>query len=173
VARRKYGWALRGHPAFVKRFGINGLGEGFSSIASFSLNGIDTVTTFDRNIHGNIGGDEFLHTLEYIIFPTMNIYDEGPRCVLGLDNSRTHQKDEIYALAAQFGIKVHFLPTYSYDMNPIELCFHLAKAHIKKNYHNERIIPLITQFTISLYECCDRKKAAALFRKCYIPVEDE
>jgi len=58
-------------------------------------------------------------------------------------------------------------------MNPIELCFHLAKAHIKKNYHNERVIPLITQFTISLYECCDRKKAAALFRKCYIPVEDE
>lgn len=102
----------------------------------------------------------------------MNRYDEGDRCVLGLDNSRTHQKDEIYALAAQFGIRVHFLPPYSYDFNPIELCFHLAKAHIKRNYHNNNNdVSLITQFTASLYECCDRKMAAALFKKCYIPVE--
>ncbi len=106
----------------------------------------------------------------------MNPYGTGPKCVLVLDNCKIHQKDVIFAMAAIFGIKVLFLPTYSYDFNPIELCFHLSKANLSKHHNNNnnmRTETLIHQFETSLYECCDKKMAAQLFRKCFIPVDDE
>jgi transposase len=139
------------------------------------LNGIDTITSYDIEDTGNIDTDKFLHTLKTVIFPTMNRYGTGPRCVAVLDNCRIHQKDEIYAIAAEFGIKVLFLPPYSYDYNPIELCFHLSKALIKKrnNDNRNRNKSLIFQFEEALYECCDQKMAAQLFRKCFIPVDLE
>lgn len=85
-------------------------------------------------------------------------------------------KDEIFAIAANFGVLVYFLPTYSYDFDPIELLFHLAKAYVKKHYNrNADAIDgsLINNFENSLYNCCDNSIAKNLFRKCYIYVDDD
>ena len=173
-ARRKYGYAKRGEPAFVVRFNLRGQADGFSSIASMSTRGIETVTSYDTNTLGTINGEKFMHTLKHVIFPSMNRYGTGPRCVLGLDNASIHMKDEIYALAANFGILVYFLPPYSYDFDPIELLFHLAKAHTRKYYNADADAvdgTLIQNFETSLFNCCDGDMAKNLFRKCYITVD--
>lgn len=59
-ARRKYGFALRGLPAFVALYNLRGQADGFSSITSMSLQGIDTVTSYDTATVGTIDGEKFL-----------------------------------------------------------------------------------------------------------------
>lgn len=53
--------------------------------------------------------------------------------VLILDNAAVHDKVRIYALCARFGVVVLFLPTCSFDFNPIELLFHLGKDYIRQH----------------------------------------
>ena len=48
-ARRKYGYAIRGDPAFVVMYNLRGQADGFSSIATMSIRGIETVTSYNTS----------------------------------------------------------------------------------------------------------------------------
>ena len=167
-ARRKYGYAFLGQPAFRRAFGTHGHGESFSSICSFGIQGVRTVGCYE----GGVNGDIFLHELEHRIIPTMGKLGE-PYSVLVLDNATVHKKTEIEALCEAHGCGVLFLPPYSYDFNPIEYVFHLAKTRLREHYHvNDVNSPLIPQFERAMYECCPPEMACNLFRHCHIYVPD-
>ena len=55
-ARRKYGYARRkyGNPAFVVMYNLRGQADRFSSIATMSLRGIETVTSYDTSTVGTM-----------------------------------------------------------------------------------------------------------------------
>ena len=168
TARRKYGWALRGQPAFRRSFGTHGHGESFSAICSFGVQGVRTVGCYE----GGVNSDVFLHELEHRIIPSMGQLGE-PYGTLLLDNASVHKKAEIEALCEAHGCGVLFLPPYSYDFNPIEYVFHLAKTRLREHYHvNDVNSPLIPQFEQAMYECCTPEMACNLFRHCHIYVPD-
>jgi hypothetical protein len=53
---------------------------------------------------------------------------------LKVDNAATHQLEAVSALCDAPGVRCIFLPPYSYDFNPIELCFHEANAYCSSKW---------------------------------------
>jgi hypothetical protein len=58
------------------------------------------------------------------------------KSILVLDNAAVHLKYAIYLKCSIVGVKVLFLPQYSYDLNPIKPVHHLAKSYIRKKWGN-------------------------------------
>jgi transposase len=54
-----------------------------------------------------------------------------PSDIMLLDNLRAHKGPAVAALIARRGATVKFLPPYSYDLNPIEAVWALAKKPIR------------------------------------------
>ena len=168
-ARRKFGWALRGKPAFQRRYKSKGLSESFSCICTMGITGIKTVTPYEEGVNATV----FMDTLENIILPAMGIIGE-PFSVLVLDNASPHDKIAIRALVELHGRTVLFLPPYSYDFNPIELCFHVGKAMLRKLFHTDDLnVVLSGQFVDCMYQCCTAEIACNLFEHCHIYVPPE
>ncbi len=100
------------------------------SIVAYSVEGVQAVHVTEQ---GTVDGAVFLDVLNNEIFPIMNPYGSGlPRSVLALNNATVHQKLQIIAACQQKGVLALFLPPYSYDYNPIEKCFHQAKAYVHR-----------------------------------------
>lgn len=49
------------------------------------------------------------------------------------DNARPHKNDEVCAFAKELGIKLHYLPPYSPNLNPIERMWKLMHEEIRYN----------------------------------------
>ena len=116
-ARRKYGWAPAGQPAFVRQYGTHGHAESFSAIATLGLKGIRHVICYENGVNA----ETFMDALLNHIIPTMGQRGEPFSCLI-LDNASVHDHDAIYAAVQAHGADVLFLPPYSYDYNPIEVC---------------------------------------------------
>ena len=52
--------------------------------------------------------------------------------VVIMDNARIHHNPDMIELAELHGIRVRFLPSYSPDLNPLELIFNTLKSYLKK-----------------------------------------
>ena len=164
----RYGRAIRGLPSVMRGY-FNRFGEpGCSAIAALAVTGIISATTLQIN-----DADSFLSFLEFNLFPIMHPFPH-PLSILCLDNARVHDKIRIYALAQQFSIIVLFLPTYSFDYDPIELCFKLSKGYIRTHYGEDRAEnPISQQLLAALFNCVDSDISCNLFRHCFIDVTDE
>jgi transposase len=164
-ARRKYGWALHGAPCYVKARGVSGKGEVSSSTAFVAFDGCLNVKAHEEIIDGNI----FLQDLEEVL-KIMRPYPH-PRSVLCLDGAGTHLRDQILALIhnVQPGVLLFFLPPYSYDFNPIELIFNLAKTSLRR----ANVGRLSTAFENAILDSATPTTMCALFRKCGYPVTDD
>jgi len=53
--------------------------------------------------------------------------------ILVIDNASIHRLAEVYAVVAEVGFELEFLPPYLPDYNPIELSFAILKAWIKRH----------------------------------------
>ena len=164
-ARRKYGWALHGEPCFIQSRGVSGKGEVSSSAAFVSLEGTVHVKAHEEIIDGSL----FIQDLEEVL-RIMRPYPQ-PRSVLCLDGAATHLRDQILALILNVNphVLLFFLPPYSYDFNPIELIFNLAKKSLQR--HNEG--PLSIAFENAILAEGTPVMMCALFRKCGYPVTAE
>ncbi|KAL0933550.1 TPR domain-containing protein [Colletotrichum truncatum] len=58
-----------------------------------------------------------------------------------MDNASFHHSDRIQELCARAGVKTHFLPPYSPDLNPIEENFGELKSFIKRHYQQHDGLP--------------------------------
>lgn len=164
--RRMRGYANRGTPAFKRVYNSQGNGGGCSVVSSFSICGTQSVSMFN---HG-IKAQNFLHALEHDILPITNPYP-GINSVILLDNASNHERNGIRNLCDDWGVVVVFLPPYSYDFNPIELSFHLAKDYIRSKWgeaeHNEDVKERMREALLSIRDgeiCCN------LFERCAINV---
>ncbi len=157
---RKYGWSMIGEPAFIytTNYNIHGT-RAVSGIAALALDGVLSVSIRDI-----VDQDVFLLALQYDILPLMQPWPE-PRSVLILDNASVHNK---------LGVVCLYLPPYSFDFNPIELVFHLAKAELRRKYPfsnaNDTIGP---RLETAIYECVTPAIVCNLFEKCYMTVSDD
>ena len=123
---------------------------------------------YDTTVN-QIAVDVFMDVLETDVLPKMNSFPM-PNSVLILDNAPPHQKHCIEAACVASGVLILYLPPYSYDFNPIELMFHLAKRLMRQRYNDTDaggvgggagILP--EQYEECLHECVTPHIACNLF----------
>lgn len=78
-------------------------------------------------VTGTVNGDVFEAFIEQIVLPHLR-----PGKIVLLDNVRFHHRESIQELIEATGARVLFLPRYSPEYNPIELCWSKLKAWIRK-----------------------------------------
>lgn len=97
-------------------------GGNVSTIGALSLNGMRT----GLSVPGAIDGATMLFFVEELLVPTLKRGD-----IVVMDNNPIHKLDEIEDALAAAGAWVLFLPPYSPDLNPIELCWAKVKARLR------------------------------------------
>jgi transposase len=117
---RRYGRALRGHR--VPDHTPQGHWQTSTFIAALRVDGLTAPGVFE----GPMDGDSFLAYINQILVPTVRAGD-----IVVADNLPAHHVDGIRDLIAAAGAELWYLPPYSPDFNPIELCFAKLKAILR------------------------------------------
>jgi transposase len=108
--RREYGWSLRGERTYGKRLG--GSWKTLSLIGAIRLGERPRLMTH----RGAINGRTFLHFIRRRLIPSLRMGD-----IVVLDNLSTHKMRAVREAIEAAHARVMFLPTYSPELNPIEL----------------------------------------------------
>jgi len=149
--RRQFGqriteeWSARlGHLKFIDESGVNlGLtrwygrarpgqrvvegtpgdsGAHYTLLAALSAQGVQAPWVLE----GAMDGVAFAVYIEQILVPTLHRGD-----IVVMDNLTFHKAPHIRALIESVGAHLEFLPPYSPDLNPIELCWSKVKAALR------------------------------------------
>src|SRR4030095_3791699 len=88
-------------------------------IAALRITGLTAPGVID----GPMDGDSFLAYVEQIPVPTLHAGD-----IVVADNLPAHHVEGVRELITVAGAQLWYLPPYSPDFNPIELCFAKLKA---------------------------------------------
>lgn len=109
---RPYGRALRGTPVY-ERVPRN-RGTVTTVIGALTIAGLEAVMT----IEGGTSGAVFLAYVERVLAPILQ-----PGDIVVLDNVGAHRDRRVRQVIEDLGATLMFLPPYSPDLNPIELCW--------------------------------------------------
>lgn len=116
-----YGRSLKGERAFdscpVSQ------GKRISTIGALSTEGVIAGMSFEGTLDGNV----FLYFLENILVPELKSGN-----VVICDNAAAHKVENVKELIESKGARVLYLPPYSPDLPPIELCWSKFKQFLKK-----------------------------------------
>jgi transposase len=117
---RDYARAPRGEraPGSVPR----NRGTVTTMLGALDIRGVRALMT----VEGATDTDVFEAFLEQVLVPKLR-----PGDIVILDNVGAHKPELMRRLIAQAGASLIFLPAYSPDMNPIELCWSKLKAALK------------------------------------------
>jgi len=118
---RAYGYAPRGKRAITAELG----GKGTRLRVVGALTGDGFLGGWE--VTGTVNGDVFEAFLEQIVVPHLR-----PGKVGLLANATFHHRESVQAMIEATGARVLFLPRYSPEDNPMELCWSKLKAWIKK-----------------------------------------
>ncbi len=108
--RREFGWSVCGERAFGKRMGASW--KTLSVIGAIRLGERPRIMTH----RGAINGAVFLQFVRARLVPSLHIGD-----IVVMDNLSTHKMKAVREAIEAAGASVMFLPTYSPELNPIEL----------------------------------------------------
>ena len=114
---RRYGRALRG--ARVHDHAPCARWQTSTFLAALRVTGLTAPGVFD----GAIDGASFLAYLEQILLPTL-----APGDIVIADNLAAHKVAGVRVAIERVGATLWYLPPYSPDLNPIELCFAEAQS---------------------------------------------
>ena len=78
-------------------------------------------------LDGPMNGEAFLVYVEKILVPSL-----VPDDIVVMDNLPAHKVEGVRKLIADAGAELRLLPTYSPDLNPIEMAFAQLKSHLRK-----------------------------------------
>ena len=98
-------------------------GPHYTFIASLSVQGIDAPVIFE----GALNGDIFETYARDLLGPTLKRND-----IVVMDNLAAHKQTRIREAIEARGAQVVFLPPYSPDFNPIELCWSKVKTGLRQ-----------------------------------------
>ena len=117
---RRYGRAPRG--ARVHDHAPCGRRQTSTFLAALRVTGLTAPGVFD----GAIDGESFRAYIEQILVPTLQ-----PGDIVIADNLWAHKVAGIRRAIQAAGATLWYLPPYSPDLNPIELCFAKLKALVR------------------------------------------
>lgn len=117
---RRYGWAPlseRVIDAVPENHGCN-----LTTVAAIGLSGVIAPAVFE----GALNGDAFRAYVEQQLAPALQSGD-----IVIMDNLSVHKVSGVAEIIRARGADVLFLPPYSPDLNPIELCWSKVKAALR------------------------------------------
>jgi transposase len=117
---RLFGRAAPGERVVEATAGYSG--AHYTIVATLGLQGITAPWLFE----GAMNGTAFETYVEHVLAPTLH-----PGDLVLIDNLSAHKGDPIGRLIEACGAQVHFLPPYSPDFNPIELCWAKVKTVLR------------------------------------------
>ena len=142
-----YGWILKGER---KEIATTGRQKRLNFIGGICLNGhrfvyqeadktvdSESIGLFLEELRGRHPGKERIHVI--------------------WDNARYHRSDEIRRYAKKLLIKLHFLPPYSPNLNPIERMWKLMHEKVTYNKYYERFADF-KEATLEFFKTIGRKK---------------
>lgn len=97
-------------------------GAHYTVVATLGLQGITAPWIFEGAMNGII----FETYVDQVLVPTLH-----PGDLVVIDNLSAHKGEPIGRLIEDCGARVHFLPPYSPDLNPIELCWAKVKTALR------------------------------------------
>lgn len=97
-------------------------GQNISLIGAMSLDGLIATMT----IPGSVNTDVFLTYMQQVLAPQL-----WPGSIVLMDNLPVHHAEVIQEAIAAVGAKLVFLPPYSPDLSPIELCWSKLKQLLR------------------------------------------
>ena len=112
------------YPADIRR------GRTWSICAATTISGWLSCTGIKE---GYFKLSDLFNWLKTGFLPTLRIESGHPHVIM-LDNCSTHVNEIVISTIETEGHVVYFLPPYSLDFNPIELCFSVLKAWLQRNY---------------------------------------
>lgn len=124
---RRYGRSQKGQRAYDKRPGKRK--QNTTVIGMMTLRGVEDWMTVD----GGVGLAEFEAFIDHCLAPRLRVGD-----LVLMDNLKAHINKELVAKIQQTGAVVVHLPTYSPELNPIELVWAKVKARIRKERPRDR-----------------------------------
>ena len=117
---RTYGRAKSGERVVEATAGYSG--THYTIVATLGLQGITAPWLFE----GAMNRTAFETYVGHVLAPTLR-----PGDLVLIDNLSAHKGDPIGKLIEACGAQVYFLPPYSPDLNPIELCWAKAKTVLR------------------------------------------
>lgn len=117
---RRYGRGLRGER--VIDHAPDSRWHTTTFLAALRLTGLTAPAVFD----GPIDGESFLAYIVQVLAPTLR-----PGDIVVMDNLSCHKSPAVRTALARVGAQLWFLPKYSPDLNPIELCFAKLKSILR------------------------------------------
>ena len=117
---RRYGRAPRGcraHAAKPVNQGVN-----LTLVGALSLTGVRAM----MELEGPIDGNAFTGFVRQLLVPALHPGDQ-----VWLDNLSSHQVDGIQEAIEAQQAELHFLPSYSPDLSPIELLWSKVKDYLR------------------------------------------
>jgi len=108
-------------------------------------------------------GDVFLAYLEQVLCPQLQ-----PGQVVVMDNLSAHKVDGVRQLIESTGARLRYLPPYSPDFNPIELCWAQLKQHLRAI--KARSVPALEAALSPALSMVISSQTAAYYRHCGYPV---
>ena len=117
----EYGWALRGERLVDRRPACRG--KNLSVVGAIRQ---DRVLCHDK-FEGALNGERWVKFVQKKL--CRHLY---PGDIVVFDNLAVHKNLEALALIEAEGATVKFLPPYSPDMNPIEMCWSFLKHYVRR-----------------------------------------
>ena len=116
---RAYGWAPRGvKPILIApKYGTN-----TTIVGAIALDGVRAT----HIVEGSFDGPRFVAYLDEVLGPKLN-----PGDIVVMDGPRLHRVAGVAEALAKHGATALYLPAYSPELNPIEMCWSVMKAWIR------------------------------------------
>lgn len=102
----------------------NGHWKTTTFIAGLRVNALTAPMVLD----GHMDKEAFLGYVRQLLCPTLK-----PGDIVIADNLNSHKNDDVRKAIEAVGACIRYLPPYSPDFNPIEMCFSKLKALLKKS----------------------------------------
>ncbi len=150
---RRFG---RARPGQRVREGTPGeSGAHYTLVAAVSLQGLEAPALLE----GAMDGPAFEVYIEHVLVPTLHRGD-----IVFMDNLSFHKAPRIRALLESVGARLEYLPPYSPDLNPIELCWSKVKTALRaaKARTFEALVDALTE----AFGSVSQQDVAAWFAHC-------
>lgn len=154
---RRYGWAPSGMRAYRSQSGQRGVR--YNLLAAISHQG---VLAHDQYV-GGCDGDRFYSFIVNLLGPHIHPFP-GPNSIVVFDNAGFHLSPRVRAFIRSRGAYVFTVPSYSPDLNPIELSFAYMKTVLRRYSHDAQRRP--AESMLAAYHRITSEMCAAWIRHC-------
>ena len=117
---RLYGRSVVGERVYDSK--PKNVGKNLTIIGAISLSGVVASMTLE----GGVKEEVYFAYIEQVLLPELE-----PGKIVFMDNLSSHKSEKIEKLIESKGAKMRFLPRYSPDLNPIELCWSKLKSFLR------------------------------------------